>query len=397
MAIAGNKLVNLAGAKVLYDDLRARIEALEADIATEDSATATAAHAVGDIILVDGALYSVTAAIAIGDTITAEGNSANVEATTVAAVIAAAVSEIELTDLIDDTAGDGATDKVYSADKVHDLLAALPAPSSIIDDTAGDGDTNKAYSADKVHDLLAGLGASVANLFVAIGGNNVPFGYCEDPDGYSKDIATVPSDATFTEGSYLWVAFKYGNTSSTQYLNINGHGSGYLDNAGNLKPGLHLMQYRSSKWYVMASITTQNGHAVFDGLALSGTYPAFGEHSSISSWSANTQYNVGDWVYKSVRDGFSYVYSFYVCIEPNSDGTFDSDKWAVVGEGYSSSSKIFQDEDYYKEKVGGGSQATPANIRTLDKHGNEWLAGSLTIGGTTLTEAKLQALLALLT
>lgn len=99
MAIAGNKLVNLAGAKVLYDDLRARIEALEADIATEDSATATAAHAVGDIILVGGALYSVTAAIAIGDTITAEGNSANVTATTVAAVIEAAVGNIDLSTL----------------------------------------------------------------------------------------------------------------------------------------------------------------------------------------------------------------------------------------------------------------------------------------------------------
>ena len=146
MAIAGNKLVNLAGAKVLYDDLRARIEALEADIATEDSATATAAHAVGDIILVDGALYSVTAAIAIGDTITAEGNSANVEATTVAAVIEAAVSGV-----IDDTAGDGDTAKTWSADKLHDELGSVPT----IDDTAGDGDTDKVYSADKVHDLVA--------------------------------------------------------------------------------------------------------------------------------------------------------------------------------------------------------------------------------------------------
>ena len=51
----------------------------------------------------------------------------------------------------------------------------------------------------------------------------------------------------------------------------------------------------------------------------------------------------------------------------------------------------------YAEIVGNGtSNSARSNARTLDWNGNEWLAGNLTLGNTTLTEAQLQALLALL-
>lgn len=51
----------------------------------------------------------------------------------------------------------------------------------------------------------------------------------------------------------------------------------------------------------------------------------------------------------------------------------------------------------YIEIVGKGTGSqTRSNARTLDWSGNETLAGSLTLGSTTLTEANLQALLALL-
>lgn len=51
----------------------------------------------------------------------------------------------------------------------------------------------------------------------------------------------------------------------------------------------------------------------------------------------------------------------------------------------------------YVEIVGNGTNWNArSNARTLDWNGNEWLAGSLTLGNTTLTEANLQALLALL-
>lgn len=51
----------------------------------------------------------------------------------------------------------------------------------------------------------------------------------------------------------------------------------------------------------------------------------------------------------------------------------------------------------YVEIVGNGTgMHTKSNARTLDWNGNEWLAGTLTLGNTTITEAQLQALLALL-
>ena len=145
MSIASDKLMNLGDGQVLYNDLRGRIDGKDVTgpLAPSDTETATAAHAVGEVISVGGQLYVVTAAIAVGDTI-ADGT--NVASTTVMAQMAAKIAA-----LIDDTAGDGDTAKVYSADKVHDLLAAL------IDDTAGDGDTGKVYSADKVLDLLAAI------------------------------------------------------------------------------------------------------------------------------------------------------------------------------------------------------------------------------------------------
>ena len=50
----------------------------------------------------------------------------------------------------------------------------------------------------------------------------------------------------------------------------------------------------------------------------------------------------------------------------------------------------------YAEIVGNGtSNSARSNARTLDWNGNEWLAGTLTLGNTTLTEAQLQALLSL--
>ena len=50
----------------------------------------------------------------------------------------------------------------------------------------------------------------------------------------------------------------------------------------------------------------------------------------------------------------------------------------------------------YAEIIGNGTPSVRSNARTLDWRGNEWLAGNLTLGNTTLTEAQLQALLALL-
>lgn len=46
----------------------------------------------------------------------------------------------------------------------------------------------------------------------------------------------------------------------------------------------------------------------------------------------------------------------------------------------------------YVEIVGNGDSVDRSNARTLDWSGNEWLAGTLTLGNTTLTEADIIAL-----
>lgn len=72
--------------------------AVLANIAVEETATATANHVVGELLIVGDSLYKVTVAIATGETIAA---GTNVTATTVAAEIAAAVAGVDLSSKAD--------------------------------------------------------------------------------------------------------------------------------------------------------------------------------------------------------------------------------------------------------------------------------------------------------
>ena len=81
-------MAELIGEKADAQAMAGAVSAILANLASTDTATATAAHAAGDVILVGGQLYKVTTAVAIGDTITATGNAANVEAVTVASLLA---------------------------------------------------------------------------------------------------------------------------------------------------------------------------------------------------------------------------------------------------------------------------------------------------------------------
>lgn len=78
---------------LLYKDSMAR---LESDLAPmEDSATASAAHTAGSLLMMGGQLYKATAAIASGDTIT-PGSSGNVAATSVAAEFTPEITKLTL-------------------------------------------------------------------------------------------------------------------------------------------------------------------------------------------------------------------------------------------------------------------------------------------------------------
>ena len=61
------------------------------------------------------------------------------------------------------------------------------------------------------------------------------------------------------------------------------------------------------------------------------------------------------------------------------------------------STKTSTSRGNYVEIVGNGTSSNArSNARTLDWDGNEWLAGTLTLGQTTITDAQFQALLELL-
>lgn len=147
-----------------YDDLeedlftqKGRIATLEskstsilADIADSETATATAAHAVGDLITVGNQLYKVTAAIAIGDTITATGNSANVTATTLEALIAEKASATALSteksnilaniagsDTATATAAHAVGDVILVGGQLYSVTAAIAIGDTITDTGAG--------------------------------------------------------------------------------------------------------------------------------------------------------------------------------------------------------------------------------------------------------------------
>ena len=393
MAIAGNKLLNLTGAKALYDDLRARI----GNIAEEDTATATAAHAVGDAIMVGTQLWRCTAAIAIGDTITDTGAGANVESVTVAELIADVPAPGSI---IDDTAGDGVTDKVWSANKVYDQLAL----KAVIDDTAGDGVTNKVWSANKVFDQLA-LKATKANPQFSgafshqradeatIGENSVAMGNDSEASGEGSIAIGYTNKATGDDS----VAIGGECQTSGQHSVAIGYGC-VAENYGGVAIGEYCRTIQSGRFAAGNEALAGQSEAIAIGNGVRNYSPSsfvFGKFnkpgaaSHYPSWTGGKEYWKGDCVKRYISGTGN---KYYICKQDNSDSTFNDSKWDEV-----------TDTTDYAEIVGNGTSGTNrSNARTLDWSGNEEIAGtfkcatSITIGSTTITEAQLIALLAML-
>ena len=281
MSIQSGKLMNLGDGKILYDDLRSRIDGKDVTgpIAPSDTATATEAHAVGDVISVGGQLYVVTAAIAIGDTIT-EGT--NVESTTVMAQMAA-------------------------------KMAAL-----------------NSY-APKASPEFTGSISLGRKSGTTVGGGSMAVGTLVEA---TRDYSAALGIETKATGTAQFVFGKYN------------------------------------------------------------------KEMNIPDWVSGTHYYIGDSVLNEVRIPVppgrpaQYATARCECIVENSDAVFDETKWDIE-------LNLILESDYV-ELVGNGEYGNPSNARTLDWKGNEEIAGifkcqtSITIGSTTITEAQLQALLALL-
>lgn len=339
-----------------YDDLeedvnsgKDRLTALEAAVpaakaavlgivAESDTATATANHAVGDLFVMGDVLYKTTAAIATGETITP---GTNCSATTLAAEIEAAAAS------------------------TPDLSAYAPKASP--DFTGSISMGRKADTTVEYNSIALGGNVTASAPYAhAEGSYTIADGYATHTEGYdthaSNDFSHAEGRKTTASG---YTSHSEGNetTASGYYSHTEGyktvasgedaHAEGY----GTIAKG---MKSHVSGIYNLPDSTFDN----------------------VSEWTANTEYNIGD-IIKRVT---SYETSYYKCNTAHRSGsTIDFLWWDKL------------DRFTYAEIVGNGtSDSSRSNARTLDWDGNEWLAGNLTLGSTTLTEAQLQALLALL-
>lgn len=101
-----------------------------------------------------------------------------------------------------------------------------------------------------------------------------------------------------------------------------------------------------------------------------GTYNLPDEQiTNVPAWASRTAYSVGDIVH--------YNECKYKCNTANSDYSFDSSKWTILGK-YTGYGNI--------EIVGNGTgNNARSNARTLDWEGSEVLSGDLTIGASTVS------------
>lgn len=369
--------------------------ALLAIIAESDSATATANHAVGDLFVMGDVLYKTTAAIAIGETITP---GTNCDATTIAAEIEAAASG-------------GASGAVgfgvcYTAAATGEKTVSidgwtLEAGAMVCVQFAN---TDTAY----VSQIKLNVNSTGAKM-IYYSGSRVPSGFLSAYNTYlmvydgevfrvvgmyqtGRDGSTVGANS-LAYGEHVQAAgsasqaFGYQTIARGSYSHAEGnqaiaHGSAsHAEGAGSVAAA------NASHAEGTSNVALSSESHV------SGRYNLPGAGATVA-WASGVTFPRGAVVksdgrlYLCIRQHISgrYTGSFNVK-EYGDDGTTLYTVWDDLGAAGTTE---------YAEIIGNGTPSVRSNARTLDWRGNEWLAGNLTLGNTTLTEAQLQALLALL-
>ena len=369
--------------------------ALLAIIAESDSATATANHAVGDLFVMGDVLYKTTAAIAIGETITP---GTNCDATTIAAEIEAAASG-------------GASGAVgfgvcYTAAATGEKTVSidgwtLEAGAMVCVQFAN---TDTAY----VSQIKLNVNSTGAKM-IYYNGSRVPSGFLSAYNTYlmvydgevfrvvgmyqtGRDDSTVGANS-LAYGEHVQAvgsasqAFGYQTIARGSYSHAEGnqaiaHGSAsHAEGAGSVAAA------NASHAEGTSNVALSSESHV------SGRYNLPGAGATVA-WASGVTFHRGAVVksdgrlYLCIRQHISgrYTGSFNVK-EYGDDGTTLYTVWDDLGAAGTTE---------YAEIIGNGTPSVRSNARTLDWRGNEWLAGNLTLGNTTLTEAQLQALLALL-
>lgn len=202
---------------------------------------------------------------------------------------------------------------------------------------------------------------------------------------------------------------KIGNTNISQLQNIqDGHGQGSIEegvlngNSAVLATGTD-----SHAEGIKTAASGNNSHAEgFNTRATGNGSHAEGSSTTASGYSAHaegdTTYAAGDYSHaegsETQATGYcSHTEGQWTIANHTSQYVFG--QYNIADDNINSSNN----RGTYIEIVGNGNSILRSNARTLDWNGNQTLAGTLTtssngitIGNTTLTEAQLQALLALL-
>lgn len=283
----------------------------------------------------------------------------------------------------------------------------------------------------------------------------IPYCVCETSKATAAKEVTVEGLEVET-GSMLFVRFTYGNSSESTTFSVNGESGGFLlepnSGASMIYPSIAnqeivLLMYNGQYWFMIfgtshnlfnsSNLTVTNSISMqrksgtntgaqsiaagkdteassentaafgLNTIAKGGQSIAFGvnnaENEAIPYYANNTDYVKGDVVIRK-PSAQTLNYYIYVCTaDHNSGTTFVSANWRQVQMGTTNSPSNANFPGKYVEMAGNGYGITRRNARTLDWGGNEVLDGNLTalggritIGSTTITEAQMQALLALL-
>lgn len=286
------------------------------------------------------------------------------------------LSSIDITNFINDNAGIGVTDKVWSANKsATEQNRKADKADTVLDTTLSHGRLQETtVGADSV-----AYGSNVG----ASGDQSQAFGYntrAYDAGSHAEGINTIASGigshsegsetvtsgiASHAEGSETTASGNYAHSegketiASETYAHSEGcgtqangsasHSEGYYSKAD--AGGSHTEGYYTIAEYPLCHV--------------SGKYNRI---YGVTNWEKNKSYTVGK-IVKRTPNSDSAVYR---CITAHTSGTtFDSSKWENIT------------DQCYLELVGNGTgqlSSVRSNARALDRGGNEYLKGDLYVG-----------------
>ena len=307
----------------------------------EATATASQAYAVGDLVIYDAALWVVTQAISQGGTLTPNTN----------------ITGTTIEDLLDEAG---------NADVIYGMMGSVQTTST----------ASKAYS---VGDLIVYNDTLyVVTEPISSGGTLTPNTNIETTtvDGQFRDVnfdlrhtyamiaSYEPTNIATTDhyiddyivcGGYLLKATSIIYTSNE----IDGSNTTVVTVMGEMESKIEAIPIRSdSDGYHSVAIGDSENYT-----SATGSYAvAEGSYTSASGDSAHAEGS-----YTGAHGDYSHAEGYYT--------TASGDYQHVSGK-----YNIEDDNDTYAEIVGGGSDSTAANIRTLDWNGNAVYAGKITAG-----------------